>query len=262
MTDDLFSRLHDTAVPANQMMLWYLGGAGYALKTAATTLLIDPFIGPGQPPQWTRATPPAFTSGQVRDIDAVLLTHEHDDHADPIALGAIGLRTDAIIVGPRTCIAVARKVHVPQKRCQMLPHNATLVLNDLRITAVPIFDPNAKGGNGYVIECGPVTLLHCGDSRYFSGFLELTRRWAFDAICVSVAYNPPGKDLYMDEAEAARTARDTKAKLLIVQHYDLWQGYTLDPQRVEVATSWYSPATRVVAAQLGEPLAIPFTRRP
>jgi L-ascorbate 6-phosphate lactonase len=256
MMDDLFTKLEETEVAPNQLVLWYLGGAGYALKSAGITLLIDPFIGPGHPPEWTRLTPPLFTPGQVRNIGATLLTHEHDDHTDPVALTAIRLRTDAQLIGSKNSIAVAKQHGWSAKRCQILPHHATLVLADLRITAVPMHDPNAKGSNGYVIECGSTTLLHCGDSHYFSGFVELTKRWSFHTVCVSVAGNPPGKLVYMDECDAARTARDTKTRRLLLHHYDLWQGYTLDPQRVAVAASWYCPEVCVVAAQLGEPLVI------
>lgn len=254
MTADFFTRLQETEVSPGQLVLWYLGGAGYALKSAATTLLIDPFIGPGHPPEWTRLTPPLFTPGQVRDVNTVLLTHEHDDHTDPVALDAIRLRTEATLIGPKASVTIAKQHKWPYKRCQTLPHHATLVLDDLRITAVPMHDPHAKGANGYVIECGKTTILHCGDSHYFPGLEALTRRWSFTAICVSVACNPPGKLVYMDECDAARAARDTKAQQLIVHHYDLWQGYELDPARVAVAASWYCPATQVIAAPLGEPL--------
>ena len=255
-TTDIFTQLQASAPPKGQIMLWYLGGAGYALKSAETTLLIDPFIGPGHPPEWTRMTPPAFSAGQVRDVTAVLLTHEHDDHTDPVALDAIRLRTEAMLIGPKSSVAVAKQHKWPAKRCQVLPRHATLVLNDLRVTAVPMEDPNAKGANGYVIECGKTTLLHCGDSHYFAGFAEVAQRWRFTAICTSVAYNPPGKLLYMDECDAARAARDVKAQTLILQHYDLWKGYTLDPERIKTVAGWYCPDTTVVAAQVGEVITI------
>jgi L-ascorbate 6-phosphate lactonase len=256
MIADLFSQIQETPVEPGRLALWYLGGAGYALKSAATMLLIDPFIGPGHPPEWTRLTPPAFSPGQVRGVDALLLTHEHDDHTDPVALDAVRLRTEATLIGPKSSIAIAKQHKWPVKRCQMLPHQATLVLNDLRITAVPMQDPNAKGCNGYVIECGKTVLLHAGDSHYFPGFADLTRRWSFTAICVSVAYSPPGKLLYMDECDAARAARDARARTLILHHYDLWQGYTLDPERVRTTAAWYCPETCVVPAKVGETMMI------
>src|SRR5262245_14238924 len=118
MSDDLFSRIQALQLPAGPIALWYLGGAGYALKTATTTLLIDPFIGPGHPPAWTRNTPPAFSAGQVRGVDGVFLTHEHDDHADPMALTDIALRTEAHVVGPKSCIPIIKAAGVPRPRYQ------------------------------------------------------------------------------------------------------------------------------------------------
>src|SRR6266508_1435259 len=97
---DLFTYVQETPVDAGKLALWDLGAAGYVLKSTNMTLLIDPFIGPGKPPEWTRMTPPAFTPGQVRGIDTVLLTHEHDDHTDPVALTAVRLRTEATVIGP------------------------------------------------------------------------------------------------------------------------------------------------------------------
>jgi len=256
MNEDLFSRVRAYAVAAGQFALWPLGGAGYVLKTTNTTLLIDPFIGPGSPPEWTRAIPPPFTTGQIGHVDGVFLTHEHDDHADPVALAAISLRTEAYVVGPKSVMPMIRAAAIPRNRMQLLPNNATVVLGDIRITAVPMYDPNAKSCNGYVFQSENTTLLHCGDSLYFPGFVELTKRWSFDAICVSVALNPPGKLYYMDESSAARAARDSKTKMLILQHHDLWAGLTLDTARVVTAASWYCPKVKVVTARVDEQILV------
>jgi len=161
-----------------------------------------------------------------------------------------------VIIGPKSCVPIIKAVNVPRQRWQLLPHHATRLLGDFRVTAVPMLDPTAKSCNGYVLEAQGVTILHCGDGQYFDGFIELAKRWRFDAVCVSVGYNPPGKLFYMDEADAARAARDTRTKRLIVHHYDLWQGYTIDPQRVATVVAWYAPKTEVIAAPLGQCLAI------
>ena len=79
-------------IRVGKIALWYTGGAGYVVKTAGATLLIDPFVGPSNPTDWIRAIPPAFDPERLTDIDAVVLTHEHGDHADPDALGPLGRR--------------------------------------------------------------------------------------------------------------------------------------------------------------------------
>jgi L-ascorbate metabolism protein UlaG (beta-lactamase superfamily) len=123
-----------------------------------------------------------------------------------------------------------------------------------------MLDPMAQGANGYLIDTGDVTMLHCGDSLYFEAFAELGQRRTIDAICLSVGHNPPGHTYYMTEVDAARAARDANAATLIPQHFDLWQGFTLDPQRVRTAARWYCPDTQVQPARFGQRISI--TKRP
>ena len=186
-------------VAEGEIALWNLGGAGFALRTPAATLLIDPFLGPSNPPEWVRAIPPAFAPESLREVEAVLLSHEHSDHADPVALREVAGRTHALVLGPASGIEVAREqAGLPADRARRLAHGESVAMAGARITAVPMHDPNARGANGYVVEAGGVTVVHCGDSLYFPGFVELGHRWQIDALCVAVGANPPGRSYYMD----------------------------------------------------------------
>jgi L-ascorbate 6-phosphate lactonase len=262
---DFLASVRRATVRAGEIALWYTGGAGYVVRTVEATVAIDPFVGPSNPPDWIRAIPPAFAGERIGDLgklDAVVLTHFHGDHADLEALGPIGRLTEAPVYGPADCVEIARTAGVPEERARVLRHDETVTVGDLRVTAVPMDDPGAPGCNGYVLETGNVAVLHCGDSLYFPGFLEFGKRWSFDAVCVSVGSNPPGRNFYLDEAGAARVARDTGARVLIPQHFDLWQGITLDPRRVATVTRWYSPATRVVPARFGRRITIGAAQMP
>jgi len=117
-------------------------------------------------------------------------------------------------------------------------------------------DPGAQDCNGYVVETPDVAILQCGDSLYFDGFRALARRWTLDAILVSVGVSPPGETPYMDEADAARVARDSGAHTLIPQHFDLWQSTTMDPRHVVTAASWYCPRTVVIPAYVKRRITI------
>jgi L-ascorbate 6-phosphate lactonase len=246
-------------VGAGEMALWYIGGAGYVLRAAGCTLLIDPFLGPSGPPDWMREVPPAFAPesiGELGPLDAVLISHEHGDHADETALAAIARYTDAPVHGSKESIAVAEKMGVPESRLHAVGTDSRFEIGEVRVATTTAYDPLATGCRGYVLEAGGVTLLHCGDSLYFEGFADIGERWRIDAVCVSVGLNPPGKTLYMDESDAARTARDCGARILIPQHFDLWRGLTLDPRRVRTATAWYAPHTKVVPARFGRRIMV------
>ncbi len=252
-------QVHNARIAPGELALWYIGGAGYIARTAGATLLIDPFLGPSNPPDWMRAIPPAFAPDELDalgPIDAVLLTHEHSDHADPVALGAIAALPYIPVLGTPASIEAAAGAGLEATRTSVFPPETARPVGDLTVTAVEMYDPTAQSANGYVLETGSVTLLLCGDSLYFPGFLEVGRRWALDAICLTVGSNPPGETVYMDESGVARATRDSGAKTLIVQHYDLWQGLTLDPDRVRTACGWYAPETTVIPARFQQPITL------
>jgi L-ascorbate 6-phosphate lactonase len=252
-------QVRNARIASGQLALWYIGGAGYIARTPGTTLLIDPFLGPSNPPDWIRAIPPAFAPDQLDalgSIDAALLTHEHSDHADPVALTAIAAQPDVPVLGTPASIETAASAGLAATRTSVFPPETTRPIGNLTVTAVAMDDPSAQSANGYVLDTGDVTLLLCGDSLYFPGFLEISRRWALDAICLTVGANPPGMTVYMDESGVARATRDSGARSVIVQHYDLWQGLTLDPNRVRTACRWYAPETRVIPARFQRRITI------
>jgi L-ascorbate 6-phosphate lactonase len=250
---DLLRAARRARIRSGELALWYTGGAGYVVRTAATMVLIDPFVGPGSPPDWVRATPPVLdldADSATAEVSAVVLSHEHDDHADPLALASLARSSGALVIGSSASLDVARSAGWPVDRCRKLDADGETKVGDLHLTAIPAHDPESAGALGYVLDTGAIRLLHCGDSLYHPGFAAAGKRWSLDALCVSVGHNPPGLTYYMDECDAARAARDARARILIPQHYDLWQGLTLDPLRVETVARWYAPETRVVPAKL------------
>jgi len=250
---DLVQAVRRTRVAAGDLTLWPIGGAGYIVKSASALITIDPFTGAGPPPP---PGPPAFDPARLAGVDAVVLTHEHDDHTDPTTLTALLAHTQALVIGSAACVAVVRGIGYPSERCHLLKHEQALAVKDVHLTAVAMHDPAAQDCNGYVVETPDVAILHCGDSLYFDGFHALARRWTLDAILVSVGVSPPGETLYMDEADAARAARDSGAQTIIPQHFDLWQSTAMDPRRVVTVAGWYCARTPVIPAYVKRRITI------
>lgn len=252
---ELPERVAAATVEPGTIALWHLGGAGYAVKTAGAMLIVDPFLGPSGPPEWIRGVAPPFAPDEIAafgPIDALLITHEHRDHADPVALQAFMNRTQVPVYGPGSVIEEARGVGYGDDRLHLLRHGDAATFGDLRVTAVAVNDPTARECNGYVLQTGDTTLLLAGDSHYFDGFAALGEAHRPDAIALTIGLNPPGTSVYMSESDAARIARDTGVRLLIHQHHDLWQRLKLDPERVAVVTAWYAPDARVIGTVVGE----------
>src|SRR6478736_5824223 len=104
------AKVRNAAVDDGTIALWYIGGAGYLIRAGDTTIVVDPFLGPSNPPDWMRGVPPPFTTEEIDDlgkVDAMLMTHEHLDHADPVALAAFKTYPEIPLYGPGSAIEVA-----------------------------------------------------------------------------------------------------------------------------------------------------------
>lgn len=76
--------------------LWYLGCNGFVLRTAETTVYLDPYFGEGDPPNTIQTIPVPMDPADATECDAVLVTHEHVDHVHPPSYGPLveGLGAD------------------------------------------------------------------------------------------------------------------------------------------------------------------------
>jgi hypothetical protein len=90
--------------------IWYLGCNGVVLKgSGGTTLLIDPYLGTGDPPRTIRMIPIPFDPSDIEAADAVLATHEHSDHVHGPTQAPILASTGADYYAPDASMAVVER---------------------------------------------------------------------------------------------------------------------------------------------------------
>jgi L-ascorbate metabolism protein UlaG (beta-lactamase superfamily) len=123
------------AVKPHQVILQYLGTAGWEITNGTTTILIDPYLsrinGPAPPGggsghpmagdtrrayKWTDiATPdiPAIDA-HIQKADFILVTHTHYDHI--LDVPHIALKTGATVIGTESTENVMRAYGVPEEQ--------------------------------------------------------------------------------------------------------------------------------------------------
>src|SRR5919106_786204 len=95
---DLVRQISQERVPEGAVALWWLGQASFAVKAAGTIVYVDPYLQLSK----SRLTPSPFAPEAVDNADLVLLTHDHLDHVDPLALPGIAKASPkARFVAPR-----------------------------------------------------------------------------------------------------------------------------------------------------------------
>src|SRR5581483_7740152 len=75
---DLVRQIASTNPARGSLALWWFGQAGFALRGAGLTALVDPFLGPHE----ARLISPAVDPREFSGVDVICCTHEHLDHLD------------------------------------------------------------------------------------------------------------------------------------------------------------------------------------
>lgn len=242
--------LLDACLPRQTLALAWLGQAGFALRHAGLRLLIDPYLSDhlarkyaGTEFPHTRMMPAPLDAACVSDLDLVLCSHRHSDHADPGALAPLAQANPACrFVVPRAELAAITQLGVPQ--AQLVAVNAGDILRvskDLEIQVIPAAHEtlmvNALGEHhflGFLLRLGDFTLYHSGDCVVYQGLVERLRQQAVDLALLPVngrseRLRERGVPGNMTFAEAADLCRAAGIATMIPHHFGMFAFNTADP---------------------------------
>lgn len=250
--------------------IWYLGCNGFVLKAAdGTTMLIDPYLGIGNPPHTTRMIPIPFNPEDIREADAILVTHEHIDHIHGPSQAPILANTGGTLYAPSDSIDVARegawteRWDVADDQLVAISEGETFEVGSFSITAGPSDDPDATEPVSYIIEHEGGTVFHGGDTKPMDEFETVGDEYEIDIAIVpfGTVGNLPGKEdwdvrertrWYCDENEIIEIANALQADRLLPSHWDMWKGVGGDPTVLHHhAASWTYPR-QLEVVQIGD----------
>mgnify|MGYP001176816986 CR=1 FL=1 len=195
------------------MEIIYHGHSSVQITTGGQSLIIDPFL---------RGNPLAVAKPEDIKVDAVLLTHAHDDHildAEPIAkangakvvavvelatyLSWKGLDTIGMNLGGTVDLGFA------QAKMIQAFHTSGITLHDekrIMYGGVPA---------GFLIRAEGKTILHAGDTSLFSDMKMIGERESID-----LAFIPIGGHFTMGPDDALQAAEWFGARQVVPVHYD------------------------------------------
>jgi L-ascorbate 6-phosphate lactonase len=219
------------------IILWWLGGASWVLRTPSIILYIDLFTGPAPTETLTPLTKnykDLIDPNNVSIADAVLSTHVHIDHCHKESLLPIYRNTSAIFIGGPSSVKHFRNWNFAENRIvELEPYQFHKVV-DATITALPNRDCVDTGAVSYLIDTSEVSLFDGGDTLYFEGLRDIGKKWHIDIALLNFFKNPPEIDmtLSMTPKEVASAALDLNAKFLIPKHWNIWTELEDDPQKI------------------------------
>ena len=211
--------------------LTWLGHASFLGSIAGRRFLIDPVFSNHAGWLYRRHVPPPLAVNELPEIDAIVVTHNHYDHLDALAMRALPLDIPTIV--PKGLGAWCRKRG--RHNVQELTWWNTADLDGLRVTLVPschwsrrgIFDTNRALWGGFVIEGSGSAIYHSGDTAWFDGFSEIGKRFPhLDAALLPIGGYDPGwfmEHYHLNPEQAGRAFTETGARRMIPMHWGTFQ---------------------------------------
>lgn len=195
------------------MEITYHGHSCVQIATGGKSLVIDPFL---------RGNPLAVIKPEEMKVDAVLLTHAHDDHildAEPIArangapivsivelatwMSWKGLETIGMNLGGTVDLGFAQA-----KLIQAFHSSGITLADEKRIVY-------AGMPAGFIIRAEGKTILHTGDTCLFGDMKMIGERESID-----LAFIPIGGHFTMGPDDALQAAEWLRARQVVPVHYN------------------------------------------
>ena len=185
----------------------FMGHSGFEICLKNTRILIDPFFGAGL--KEACDIDPILKPSDLKQVDLILLTHEHFSHADPGAVWELAERTGATVVAPTQTL---RHISVSDRQKVDVRIGDKFNLKGIEITVTKATHPQSEYPVGYIIK-DTVSIYHAGDTYQFNEMMGMS---------VDYALLPIGGSYTMDPIDAANACRMIKLKYVIPMHYNTY----------------------------------------
>ena len=229
--------------------LWWLGQSGFLVQWQGRHLLLDPYLSDSLTKKYeqtdkphVRMTERVVAPERLNFIDIVTSSHNHTDHLDPETLGPL-LKANPnleLIIPEANREFVVNRLGIVAEIPRGLNAGGSVQVAGFTIHGFPaahnLVEKDSWGRHkylGYIIEAGPCTLYHSGDTKLFEGMAEALKDWEIDLALLPINGDLPERRVAgnLDGVEAATLARQMAARLVVPCHYDMFEFNTVSPER-------------------------------
>ena len=262
---------------SGQRRIWWLGQSGFLLAQKGRAILLDPYLSDSLTRKYANTDKPhtritervvdPAALGTVGTIDFITSSHNHTDHLDAetlVPLMAANAQTRLIVPAANRDFVLERIGREFESRLLLMNEGPPTHFGDFEIAAIPAAHPTAERDDmgrcrflGYVISWGRLTVYHSGDTLLHDGLVRSLESFSIDLALLPINGDRPERRVAgnMDGAQAARLARDLRARCVIPCHFDLFEFNTADPSNFVAECQHFQQPFKVL--RNGEGLTLP-----
>ncbi len=235
------------AADPDALHLWWLGQSGFLLRWAGEFLLFDPYLSDSLTRKYAQTDKPhvrmterVIAPEKLGFVSVATSTHNHTDHLDAETLRPLRAANPALrLVLPEANIPFAtERLGFAPDQFVGLNDNACVTVGALTFHGIPAahntLDRDAQGRclfMGFVVQAGPWTIYHSGDTLLYGGLTELLRPHSIDVALLPINGNVPARRVAgnLDGREAAELAHAIGAASVVPCHYEMFEFNTATP---------------------------------
>lgn len=230
--------------------IWF-GHSTILLEIDSIRILIDPIFSDYASPipfMVQRFQQPVFTIDEIKDVDLILISHDHYDHLDYKTISKLKNRNIEFIV-PLGVGAHLESWGIERNKIKELDWWESTSFNGLIMTCTPsqhfsgrgILNGNSTLWASWVIQGEQQNVFFSGDSGYGNHYKEIGNRLGpFDVTFLeNGAYSPDWKFVHQLPEEGVQAHLDLKGKTMVPIH---WGMFDL------ALHTWHDPIVRVTKA--------------
>jgi len=210
------------------LFVWLNPYSGVTIKTPSKTLVVDP----------VDVKPREF-----KNVDAILITHEHYDHLDQSLVSEIHKLAQCMVVADATSATRLQNV-IPPEKLHMIQPGSEVKIGEVSVKAEKCNHPAATPVSFIITSEDSVKVFHTADSLPFPEMAALGEREKLDVVFCTVGMIAPGAS----PETGVEIAKLTKPKVAVPYH----TGSTADLKRFSELLKKEMPKVTCLIPDIGK----------
>jgi L-ascorbate metabolism protein UlaG (beta-lactamase superfamily) len=245
--------------------IWWLGQSGFLVLWGDAFLLLDPYLSDSLTTKYadtdtphTRLTAQVIDPARLDFLSVVTSSHNHTDHLDADTLRPLLAANPAltVLVPAANRAIAAERLGVAPDRLTGIHVGRPQTAGAFTFHAVPAAHEDLvtdEAGDhkfiGLVVQAGPWTLYHSGDTLRYDGLVEHLRPFGIDVAMLPINGRDAARGVAgnLSGPEAVALAQNAGIGTVIPCHYDMFAFNTASPDAFQTAAATAGQPIHVMA---------------